>query len=79
MTPELFPTLGEGFKMNAQRVPLTMREARHEVLLALASSGEGDATQHCKRAAGLLNSAVSSIRADPSANYDWSLLRSEHH
>ena len=65
--------------MHRHQVPLSMREARQEILLALASPGEAHAAQHCKRAAGLLNSAVSSIRTHPSAAYDWSLLRAEHH
>ncbi|WP_338242835.1 hypothetical protein [Aurantiacibacter hainanensis] len=59
-------------------VPLSMREARREMLLALASSREVNATHHCRRAANLLNDAVSSIQAHPAADYDWSLLRAEH-
>jgi|GEM_PF-1913093 len=61
--------------MYGNEVPRSMREARSEVLLALASSSEMYGNVHCKRAAGLLVEAVDEIRKHPAAAYDWSLLR----
>lgn len=61
--------------MYGNEVPRSMRAARSEMLLALASSSKVNGNLHCKRAAGLLVEAVDEIRKHPAVSYDWSLLR----
>lgn len=63
--------------MDADEVPLSMKEARDEVLLALACSSEANAKLHCNRAASLLTEAVHSLKTHPAVRYDWSLLRED--
>lgn len=58
-------------------VPLSMKTAREEVLLALSSPNRRSANLHRRRAVNLLKDAVTSIQADPTADYNWSLLRSD--
>lgn len=64
--------------MNTSEVPRQMREARKEVLCALAASSQMEADDHRRRAAGLLNDAVHDIQEHPTRKYDWSLLRPGH-
>ncbi|GAA5059439.1 hypothetical protein GCM10023208_26770 [Erythrobacter westpacificensis] len=60
------------------QAPLQMRQARKEVLRALASSDPCQADRHCKRAAELMNTALDEIHSHPSAYFDWSELKADH-
>ena len=62
--------------MHRTTVPLCMKTAREEVILALASPTKQAADRHQQRAVKLLQKAVRNMQDDPGATYKWQLLRS---
>ncbi|MEO6092584.1 MAG: hypothetical protein ABIT04_05440 [Novosphingobium sp.] len=57
-------------------VPLYLRRAHDEVLLALFSETNADEAVHRERAGVYVSEAVRTIRDDPMREYDWSALTS---
>ena len=55
-------------------VPLYLRRAHDEVLLALFSDTIEDEAAHRQRAGAFVREAVLTIREDPDREYDWSAL-----
>ena len=55
-------------------VPLYLRRAHDEVLLALFSETNADEAVHRERAGAFVREAVLTISDDPEREYDWSAL-----
>ncbi|MDD3799680.1 MAG: hypothetical protein PHE36_10960 [Novosphingobium sp.] len=60
-------------------VPLCLKHAREEVLMALGAPTAEEEGQHRKRATRYLTKAVRVIQHDPGRIYDWSGLRQHMH
>lgn len=61
--------------MQETNVPLCMKNAREEVLMALSSASREAADLHRQRADSFLKKAVRAMRREPEHYNDWSLLR----
>lgn len=55
-------------------VPLCLRHAREEVLMALSAPTAREEGQHRRRADRYLTKAIRFIQQDPGKTYDWSRL-----
>lgn len=61
--------------MDDTDVPLCLKRAREEVLMALGAQNAETEGTHRLRAARFLRKAVRVIEDDPDREYDWSGLR----
>jgi hypothetical protein len=60
--------------MSTTDVPLCLKRARHEVLMALSAESAEDEGAHCRLAAQYVRKAVQVIEHEPEREYDWSDL-----
>jgi hypothetical protein len=62
--------------MHDASAPQFLKNAREEILMALASNDATDAADHRTRANTLIKNAVGAIQREPEHLWDWSKLRS---
>jgi hypothetical protein len=63
--------------MATTNVPLCLKRAREEIMMALGADCAEDEGAHRRRADRYVTEAVQVIEHEPEREYDWSRLRAE--